>query len=263
MTADCFAREFGHGSRRMLALHCTLGHSGNWRGVAELLADRAKITAIDMPGHGRSPDWDNKTDLFDVSTQAAAGALANGPIDLVGHSFGAVVALRLAIEQAWNVRSLTLFEPVFFAAAKLAEPEAYAEHLAGLPPFEVAFRAGNRDLAARLFNRYWGDGTKWDAFPEKARRYMADRIHMVPAQAPGIVDDKAGLLVAGVLERASMPVLLLQGQDSPAIVRVINAALAERLPNARLSEIRGARHMAPLTHAASVAAEIRRLLEVT
>jgi len=263
VTAQIFSRSFGHGARHALALHCTLGHSGNWRGLADHLADRVHLDAIDMPGHGHSVGWDGESDLFDVSTAAAAHHLGDNPMDVVAHSFSAVVALRLATEQPERMRSLVLFEPVFFAIAKAADPEAYAAHLAELPDFVGAWDAGDAALAARLFNRYWGDGTKWDDFPAKARGYMTDRIHLIPAQSPGIIDDSAGLLTPGVLDGVRMPVLLLQGTQSPKIVRTINAALAARLPDARVVDVAGAGHMGPITHAAAVAEEIGAFLEVT
>jgi lipase len=50
-------------------------------------------------------------------TEHALGLLPEGPVHLIGHSFGATVALRLAIEAPERVASLTLIEPVLFAAA--------------------------------------------------------------------------------------------------------------------------------------------------
>lgn len=252
---------FGEGPRRALALHCTLGHAGAWRGVGKALGHAMTLTAPDMPGHGGAADWDGTGDLHDAWTETALAFLET-PMDVIGHSFGATVALRLAIAHPEKVRSLTLTEPVFFAAAKSQAPQALAAHMQEAAPYIAALEAGEAAQAARLFNRLWGDGTRWDDFRASARTYMTQRIHFIPAQTPAIFDDSHGLLAPGMMERADMPTLLIEGTQSPAIVHDINAALARRLPQARRETVAQAGHMAPMTHATEVAEAILRLVQV-
>lgn len=47
-----FSRSFGTGSREMLAVHCSLAHSGTWRGLAEAMDGQVAITAFDMLSQG-------------------------------------------------------------------------------------------------------------------------------------------------------------------------------------------------------------------
>ncbi len=104
------------------------------------------ITALDQPSHGRSADWDGERDLHGLTTQISIVMAEmigeGGPVDIIGHSFGGTVALRMALERPDLVRSLTLVEPVIFAAARAAEAPEYApfraEHL------EFARRSGRR-----------------------------------------------------------------------------------------------------------------------
>ena len=252
---------FGHGPRRALALHCTLAHAGAWRGVGSALADKLTVTAIDMPGHGKSADWSGEGDLHRACTDACLPLLTQ-PLDVIGHSFGATVALRLAIEHPEMVRSLTMIEPVLFAAARADAPQELALHLKEAQPYLDALEDGDMALAARLFNRLWGDGTPWDDFRPSARAYMTERMHYIPAQTPSIFNDDARLLAPERLSRVSMPCLLLAGGKSPAITRTINAALARRLPDVRSVTIPGAAHMAPMTHPSEAADAIAGLIEV-
>ena len=53
---------------------------------------------MDMPGHGQSADWDGRHEYQTLVAQAAA-ACCDGPTHLIGHSFGATAALRLAVER--------------------------------------------------------------------------------------------------------------------------------------------------------------------
>lgn len=255
------ARTFGHGTREALAIHCTLAHSATWRGVGHALADIATLTAIDLPSHGKSDDWDTRGDLHRLCTDAAMTHLPYKR-DVIGHSFGATVALRLAVENPELVRSLTLVEPVFFAAARQDAPDQMRAHEKEVAPYTAALAAGDMPLAARLFNRLWGDGTKWDDLSAKTRRAITERMYVVPGQSPMIFEDNAGIMVPGRLERLTMPVLLLQGSQTLDIIEAINASLAHHLPNVRRAVVAGAGHMAPLTHPAMVAKEIAALFEM-
>ena len=82
------------------------------------LAARVRMVVLDRRGYGQSPDpagdggsADHNADADDVIGVLGAGA------HLVGHSYGAVVALRAAARRPDLVRSLTLIEPVAYALA--------------------------------------------------------------------------------------------------------------------------------------------------
>ena len=243
----------------MLAIHCSLAHAGVWRGVGEALGDLCTTTAYDLPMHGRSAPWDGTGDIHDIATEMGR-SLLKAPMDVIGHSFGATVALRLAIETPALVRSVTLIEPVYFAAA-LADGLVSKEGFASANPgFEAALEAGDMMEAARAFNRGWGDGTGWDRIPQAKRQYMAERIHFVPASTAALHDDSAGLLRPGRFAQATMPALLLEGSTSPPAMGAILDSIERRLPNVTRAKVAGAGHMAPLTHPAEVAAKVRRLL---
>lgn len=245
------------GDRPVLALHCSLAHAGAWSGLAERLTG-ITLTAFDQIGHGRAPDWDGLADLHDAATADAivlAESLGQGgPVDFFGHSFGATVALRVALTRPDLVRSLMLVEPVIFAAARAAGASAWTafhdDHL-GVVRF---LEAGDRLAAARLFHSLWGSGEALDNLPDRARDYIIDRIHLIAAQNPALLDDSKGLLRPGGLEALRLPVLLVEGALSPAIIAANHAELARRLPNARRASVAGAGHMLPLTHPDDLAA---------
>jgi pimeloyl-ACP methyl ester carboxylesterase len=252
------------GARPVLALHCSLAHSGAWSGLAEGLSG-VTITATDQVGHGRAEAWDGVSSLHDQVTAesvAMAEHLGQGAaIDLFGHSFGGTVALRIAQERPDLVRSLTLVEPVIFAAAGVARDPAYAPFRAGHLGFADLVRAGRRDEAAALFHSHWGTEGRFADLPDRTRAYMLDRIHLIVAQNPVLLDDAAGLLRAGGLEGIAVPVLLIEGGASPAIIGAVHGALAARLPRARRLSVAGAGHMVSITHAAAIAPAVQAHLD--
>lgn len=220
------------------------------------LDDLLCAEAFDLPGHGKSPDWEGARDLLLSSAEIAAGL--DGPLDVIGHSFGAVVALRLALSHPLRIRSLTLIEPVLFAAAR--GTAAYEAQKAMAVPFADMIARGEREAAAQAFTDLWGTGLRWEDIPDATRAYFTARIHLIPATDAALFDDASGLLAGAQLEGFKAPVLLIKGQNSPPVIAAIQATLAARLPNAQRVTIKGAGHMAPITHVRETASVIRAFL---
>ena len=266
---DTALRSYGsegedqRGLRMVLALHCSLAHGGAWYALAERLSG-TRMIAPDLPGHGDSADFVGG-DLHGLSTRIATAlaeelaAQSGGPVDVFGHSFGATVALRLALARPDLVRSLVLAEPVLFAAARGTPAwDGYAVEHQGIT---AAMVAGRHEDAAAMFHGLWGTGIPLARLPERQRRYIVERMPLIEVLNPDLVEDRAGLLAQGGLERLTQPVLLAQGNQSPAVVEAINAALAARLPRVQRLRIEGAGHMMPLTHAGQFAPHVQAHLD--
>ncbi|WP_406639038.1 alpha/beta fold hydrolase [Amycolatopsis sp. WGS_07] len=86
-------RVTGHGEPPVLLLH-GLGSTGAvWDGLTGLLDQRLLVP--DLPGHGGSPRLPEYS--FETLAAAVADALdESGPVVVLGHSLGGVVALELA-----------------------------------------------------------------------------------------------------------------------------------------------------------------------
>ena len=245
-----FWQTFGHGERPALAVHCSLASSGAWTGIAGKLSDTVTLTAFDLPGHGRSGDWASEGDFLTHATRIAA-SFVDRPVDLVGHSYGGLVALRLALAAPDAIRTLTLIEPVLFTAAK-GDPE-WDRHLAGEGPFRAALAAGDREGAARAFMQVWGTGEDWDRLDDRARARIVERIHLIVAGDPATLSDSGGILAPDALESLDMPVLLIRGEASPPIIERIAENIAARLPDVGIATVPAAGHMVPITHPAETA----------
>lgn len=244
---------WGRADRRALLLHCSLARASAWGPVAEALADAGiEARAPDLPGHGRAPMPDPGDDFLDLATQAAIASLP-GPAHVVGHSYGGVVAVRVALDRPDLVTGLTLYEPVFLAAAR--GTPAHAEHDADFAPFASAMAAGDRDRAARIFLGFWGEGAGFDALHEAQREYVRARIGLIPRAGPGMNDDTSGVLPR--LDGVRVPVTVMLGARCLPVARAAAIGLSHRLPRARLTELPGAGHMGPVSHPGAVAAQVR------
>ncbi len=232
-------------------IHCMLARHEALLPLADAIGGSA--TLFDVPGHGRSGDWDGRHDYQTLVVDAAA-AFCDGPTHLIGHSFGATAALRLAVERPDLVNRLTLIEPVYFAAAK-GTPE-HAAHAAMFRPFIGAMLRGDETEAARLFNQLWGT-TDWSDIPARLQQYLIDRIHLIVAGGAAIEEDAGGITSAARLEGLDIPVRLIQGAQTQPVISAIHRVLAARIPRAVNHVVAGAGHMISLTHVQAVADIIR------
>lgn len=253
-------RDFGTGPDRALLLHCALAHSKAWTPLATELSDRLTMVAPDMPGHGRSAAWDQRCDLHDQVTAIASDCLGDGG-HVIGHSFGATVALRLALDQPGRVQSLTLIEPVLFAAAGQSDASVLQDYIDTSQEFAKALARKEWETAAADFIGLWGDGRPWDALSDRERALFASQMTFIQETETCLLQDTAGLLQAGRLEGIDCPVLLIRGQKSEPVIAAIHATLARRIPGAVDTVVDGAGHMVPITHPGHVARHIRALLD--
>lgn len=254
--------RMGAGVRRALFIHCTLAHSGAWNGVAAVLLDKLAMTAFDRPGHGRSGPWTGGEDargLHDLTTRIA-GQLIDRRADVIGHSFGATVALRLAMERPEQVRRLVLIEPVMFAAIKTHPAFAEVEDMLGR--VRAAIDAGDATLAARTFNDAVNPELPFDGLDATRQASMVKRVDLVLAESGVTLYDAPGLLAPGRIEKIKQPVLLLESGSPPRGVRDVHEAICARLPHVQRVVIVGAGHMSPLTHPVNVAGEIATFLKI-
>lgn len=227
-----------------------LGNGRAWDAVAAKLGGVLDLRGFDMPGHGRSADWQPAPGVdFHTHVTRLAAAMIRQPLDLIGHSFGATVALRIAVGAPEAVRSLTLIEPVLFAAAAPCAREAEARAHAAMAQ---ALAQGRPADAARDFVNIWG-AQGWDELPPPAQAQMVRQIHLVADSHAALAEDSHAILRPGGLEGIDAPVMIVTGTDSPPVMASIAEALAARLPDVGRASVPGAGHMLPLTHPAQVA----------
>ncbi len=98
--------EAGRGPSVAL-LHGFGGAASNWTLVAPALAQRCRVLVLELPGHGGSSALPAPVETLDPYADRLA-VLLDEPTVLVGHSLGAVVALRIAARHPGLVRGLVL-----------------------------------------------------------------------------------------------------------------------------------------------------------
>lgn len=246
----------------VLLLHAASSSSGQWRALGEVLLARGglRVLAPDLQGYGGSSPWDPRKPLrlqdeFGPLRAVIAHA-GGGPLHLVGHSYGAMLALRLALaEPALVLRSLTLVEPVaFWLLREAGEHGLYAEIRTIAEAATRAFDAGDTVGTVAPNVDYWSGPGAWEALPEAIRKYVLATAGKA-RWAVALGDTDAGAPLAEC-ERLQMPTLLIRGDRTRAPTRRIVDLLHAAIPDASITEIPGAGHMAPITHPELVNATI-------
>jgi len=186
-----------------------------------------------------------------VSAEAVlsyAGSL-NEDIQVIGHSYGGVLALILALARPERIRRLTLIEPVVFRLLEGRDEEALAPvRNAHLAFADFGPNQMERGLAALL--DYWFGPGSWDRAPEKLRQLMFDDGDTIRNQMEHAATYDPPI---EQIKKLRVPTTLISGAASQASARSTVRVLEELLPNAERFEVEGARHNLIHTHPASLA----------
>ena len=114
------------GGPPVVLLHGLGGSSSNWALLAPELARTRRVLVLDLPGHGRSAPLPAAPGLGSYADAVAAVVEREGlgRVDLVGHSFGGLVSIRLAARRPELVRRVVLA-----AAAGISSSTRWAERV--------------------------------------------------------------------------------------------------------------------------------------
>ena len=254
-------REAGAGPT-VICLHSNASHGGQWRALMARLAVRHRMLAPDAYGSGLSPDWpsDRTIALADeVAFLDPVFAQAGDTFHLVGHSYGAAVALVAALQQPQRVRALVLYEPTLFS---LIEADGPAPNDAdgirdAVAAAAAALDAGDKPRAAKCFIDYWMGPGSWVTTPAPRKPAMAESIRQVRRWGDALFNEATPLAAFGALD---VPVLYMVGGRSPASTRGVARLLCATLPQVERLSFEDLGHMGPITHAPVVNPTIARFL---
>ena len=248
----------------MLLLHGAGGATHSWRDVLMPLAAHYRVLAPDLPGHGFSTLGAAALSGLGPMTRAVDGlcaALGRSPEILVGHSAGAAIALRLALDRQARgdppaaVIGINPALADFDGIAGWLFPMA-AKALAATPFAATLLMAGGsaRDRTRRLIE---GTGSHLDAAGIAAyARLFSDRAHV-----DGVLQMMARWSLGGLrrdLGGLAVPCLFLLGGRDRAVPPDTIHRLPAMPPGARIETHPEAGHLLheerPARFLASVAA---------
>ncbi len=232
----------------LVLVHGLRGESVVMLPLAARLAERGwRVIAVDLPGHGYSPEPRAPMDV------GRAARIVRGVIDalglarppVVGHSMGGWITAWLALESPREVGPVVLV-----ASAGLPfEPPSWNELL---PRTTEEARRGLRLLFADPPPRVPG-AILWFA----AHRRLATSLDLLRSALSG------HYLLDGLLPGMAVPALVVAGEEDRIVPLATARAMAARLPGGRLDVVRGTGHMLVIEAPGRVAEAIDRFLRET
>ena len=232
----------------VVALHGSASTGSQWRSLAGYIGGRFRVFTPDLPGYGRSEPLLGADGLIDDSRAIAALIESIGePVHLVGASYGAAVALKLASLRPAALRSLTLIEPVSFYLLRRglrADQELYND-VAGLAAriFSCSIE-GDRIEAMRIFIDYWNGEGAWDRTSAGLQAKLLGHLRRVCADLRAVMFERQTLADLGELE---CPTLAVLGGDLPFVSHRLAELVTAAIPRATLRSVAGAGHLVALT----------------
>jgi len=181
---------------------------------------------------------------------------------LVGHSFGAAVALRAAHDAPDLFSSVTLIEPVSFHLLRnraLRDRRLFGEAAALANDVGSRVASGDMAMAAARFCDYWNGRCSWGVMSDRRRDALSARMPMVVGEFWATMQDA---LRPKDLQRIPTPALILTGSHTPATTRRIAELIVGNMPTAMPANLRHAGHMLPLTHGELAGRHIARHIAV-
>jgi len=223
--------------RPLVLVHGAVADHSRWMPILPLLQDAHTLYAIDRRGRGRSGDNQPYAIEREYEDVAAVVDSIAGPVDLLGHSFGAACALEAA-RLTSNIRRLILYEPPPPGVAEVL-PDDVKARLSGL------LDAGEREELVTTFLLEVAGLSSREVGLMRASPSWAERVaaaHTIPRELEWLRSSPPfdAARYAGV----RVPALLLLGGESPPFYRRNVEAIAGALAGSRIEVMPGQRHIA-------------------
>ncbi|CAN5324072.1 alpha/beta fold hydrolase [soil metagenome] len=244
----------------LLLLHGACAATHSWRELAPMLARDFTVVAPDLPGHGftDTPDGDGLS-LTGMSRELAGllEALEMRPDHIVGHSAGAAVALRMALDRGVGGAGIVSLNgalaPFSGAAGHIFPAMAKLLFLNPVAQQMFAWRASQPGAVARLIE---STGSTIDASGLAAYAALF--------RTTGHIAGALGMMARWNLEplladmpRLTTPVTLVAAERDLAVTPKVAQAAHARLPNSTVTPLPGLGHLAHEEAPARVAEIIR------
>lgn len=229
---------------------CSTGAA--WRPIICRWQSRFRCVTTSLLGYGGTAERRTLVDS-DISHEAeileSVIRRAACPVHLVGHSFGGLSALAVALRNKVPLLSLAVLEaPAPEILRQSGEYSQYRSFREMTDIYFSMFQAGDRNAIQQMIDFYGGAGT-FAGWPQRVRDYA------IETTAANILDWASGYgfqLTRPSLAKIDIPILVLWGENSHPAVQRTNQLLAQ-CTKASAVTIDGAVHFMISTHAEEVA----------
>jgi pimeloyl-ACP methyl ester carboxylesterase len=233
---------------------CSTGAA--WRPVIAQWENGFRCVTTSLLGYGGTAERRTTLDAdiwLEAEVLESVIRRAAGLVHLVGHSFGGLSALAVALRKRVPLLSLTILEaPAPQILRHTGELQDYRTFREMTDAYFAAFHAGESAAIERMIDFYGGAGT-FAGWPQRVRDYA---VETTPVNLLDWASAYGFALTPALLAGVETPSLVLWGCSSHPAVAHANQRLGQCIPNAVTATIGGAAHFMIATHAKEVAGMI-------
>ncbi len=239
---------------------CSTGAA--WRSMIAHWQNGFRCVTTSLLGYGGTAERRSAADA-DISHEADAVEAvirrAACPVHLVGHSFGGLTALAVALRNRVPYRvpllSLTIVEaPAPEILHHTGETQHYRSFREMTGAYFGAFHGGETHAIEQMIDFYGGAGT-FAGWPQRVRDYA---VETTPVNLLDWACAYGFRLTPALLATVASPTLVVWGETSHPAAQRANQLLGQHIPNAAVATIAGAAHFMIMTHARELADLIAR-----
>ncbi|HEX3776391.1 MAG TPA: alpha/beta hydrolase [Polyangiaceae bacterium] len=226
-----------------------------WLSVIPLFASERDPYVIDRRGRGRSGDTQPYAPEREIEDIVAVIERIGEPLDLLGHSSGAILALQVAARAPAQLERVIAYEPPIFFKAEDSIVQDLPERL------DALLAAGKREAAVETFFREGPRMSDQEIQSLKAAPFWPQLVATLGHTVP--YDSRVQRSFKGErseLESIRVPTLMLVGSASSPRMQSGARTIAERLSHAQIAELAEQQHMAHVTAPALFAATVNGFL---
>ena len=243
-------RDEGEG-RPVVLIHGNAVSGEDWEtsGVAERLRRMHRVIIFDRPGFGHSTRPRGRAWTARRQAELLHEALRRLGVErpvVVGHSWGAIVALALAERHEAELAGLVLLAGYYFWTLR---PDVPLTALAALPGLGDVLRYTISPLLGWLQMPL----LKWQMFaparvPDRFNAEYSTGMALRPSQIRATAEDGAFMIPGAVALRhrykdLTLPTVIIAGDGDKVVFRRSAERLAARIPGSVLQIVEGAGHM--------------------
>lgn len=239
-------QEMGQGPV-VLLLHGAGAATHSWRGLMPLLAGQFRVLAIDLPGHGfTGTPAGVALSLPEMARRVTAllRAIGGAPALVVGHSAGAAIALRMALDGGTAEAPVIALNGAFQPYAGVTAPlfQGLARTLFANPFAAHAAAAAARD-PARVARLIRGTGSRIDDQGLALYGRLFQRSGHVASTLGMMAHWDLGALGRD-FSRLKTPLTLVVGTGDTAVPPSVAEGVRASIPHAHIVRLNGLGHLA-------------------
>lgn len=244
----------------LVFIHGLANSHAMWKNiVATIDTTKTRVIAVDLLGFGDSPKplWQHyKADTHARSLRITLlRRRVRGPVVIVGHSLGSLVAIQYANKYPRNLESLLLCSPPFYKPSQLPIGARVGKLLQADDAYHMLYRHSRykKELAVRLAKFL------------KSAKLLSEHFTVNDATLPAIVSSlEMSIENQTSLEDAkqlNVPVHILHGQFDPFVLKRHLKALKQQNSHVRIYTIPASHEVSGLVYKKAIIRHIQQLLE--